>query len=87
MPVGVLSLHNERLASVWKEIYDEFYAVISEIVARIDPSAPAEAALARASLITSLVDGASLQHLPTVAAKLRMSGAISELAVRIARGI
>lgn len=87
LPIGVLSLHNEGLAAVWEEIYDEFYAVISEIVARIDPSVSSEAALARASLITSLIDGASLQHLPAVASKLRMSGAISELAVRIARGI
>lgn len=87
LPVGVLALHNERLASVWEEIYDEFYGVISEIVGRIDPTVTPDAALARASLITSLIDGASLQRLPAVAPRLRTSGAISDLAVRIARGI
>jgi AcrR family transcriptional regulator len=48
----------ELTASVWSTAYDE----VAAIVGRIDPEVGAVEARARAMLIVSLIDGASLQH-------------------------
>jgi AcrR family transcriptional regulator len=62
LTVGVLALHDERFAAVLHEIYQAFYAQIAALVSHIDPTATKLDATARAMLITSLVDGAALQH-------------------------
>lgn len=61
LPIAVLALRNERFAQVIAEIYAEFYTLMSDIVSAVDPSATLETAQRRAFLMTSLLDGASLQ--------------------------
>ena len=61
LPIAVLALRNERFAQVMAEIYAEFYTLMSDIVRAVDPSATVATAQRRAFLMTSLLDGASLQ--------------------------
>jgi AcrR family transcriptional regulator len=61
LPIAVLALHDPRFQRIISEIYAEFYAVMSDIVSAIDPTITAATAHRRAFLMTSLLDGASLQ--------------------------
>jgi len=61
LPIAVLALHDQRFERIISEIYAEFYALISDVVRVIDPSATTATAQQRAYLMTSLLDGASLQ--------------------------
>jgi len=88
LPIGLLALHDPRFASVLAEIYQEFYDVMVRLIRRVDPSAsPAQARL-RALVITSLLDGASLQtHATRNQRTVRaMSREVSRLAIAIAHG-
>jgi len=88
LPIGLLALHETRFASVLAEIYQDFYDVVAGLIRRIDPNAsPAQARL-RALLITSLLDGASLQtHANRNQRTVRaMSREVSRLAIAVAHG-
>lgn len=61
LPIAVLALHDPRFERIISEIYAEFYALMSDVVSAIDPAASAVTAQRRAFLMTSLLDGASLQ--------------------------
>jgi AcrR family transcriptional regulator len=61
LPIAVLALHDPRFDRIISEIYSEFYSVMTDIVSAIDPAATAATARQRAFLMTSLLDGASLQ--------------------------
>jgi AcrR family transcriptional regulator len=61
LPIAVLALHDPRFERIISEIYAEFYSLMSDVVRAIDPSATAATANRRAFLMTSLLDGASLQ--------------------------
>ena len=61
LPIAVLALRNERFQQVMAEIYAEFYSLMFDIVRAVDRSATASTAQRRAFLMTSLLDGASLQ--------------------------
>ena len=61
LPIAVLALHEPRFDGIISEIYAEFYTLMSDIVMAIDPSATPATAQRRAFLMTSLLDGASLQ--------------------------
>jgi len=61
LPIAVLALHDQRFERIISEIYAEFYTLMSDIVRAIDPSATTATAQRRAFLMTSLLDGASLQ--------------------------
>ncbi|NOX30813.1 MAG: TetR/AcrR family transcriptional regulator [Actinobacteria bacterium] len=88
LPIGLLALHEPRFASVLAEIYQKFYDVIASLICRIDPNAsPAQARL-RALVITSLLDGASLQTHATRSQRTvrAVSREVSRLAIAIAHG-
>jgi len=61
LPVAVLALHDQRFERIISEIYAEFYTLMSDIVRAIDPSTTTATAHQRGFLMTSLLDGASLQ--------------------------
>ena len=61
LPIAVLALHDPRFERTISEIYAEFYSLMSDIVSAIDPATTAATAKRRAFLMTSLLDGASLQ--------------------------
>ncbi len=61
LPIAVLALHDQRFQDTLCEIYATFYEILGNIVREIDPTATTAAARRRAVLITSLLDGASLQ--------------------------
>jgi len=88
LPIGLLALHEQRFAEVLAEIYHEFYDVIARLIRRIDPNASPAKARLRALLITSLLDGASLQTHATRNQRTvnAMSREVSRLAIAIAHG-
>ncbi len=61
LPIAVLALHDQRFERIISEIYAEFYTLMSDIVRAIDPSTTVATAHQRGFLMTSLLDGASLQ--------------------------
>ncbi len=61
LPIAVLALHDARLRQALSEIYATFHEMMSDAVREIDPSATPDIARRRAFLMTSLLDGASLQ--------------------------
>lgn len=63
LPIAVLALHNQRFEQVISEIYADFHGLMSDTVASIDPAATPAEVSQRAFLVTSLLDGASLQPL------------------------
>jgi len=88
LPIGLLALHEQRFAEVLADIYNEFYNVMAKLIRRVDPdTSPARARL-RALLITSLLDGASLQTHATRNQRMAnaMSLEVSGLAIAIAHG-
>lgn len=73
LPVAVLALHERRFHELLSEIYATFYDLMGAIVSEIDPRATPTMVKRRAVLMTSLLDGASLQpgrHDPAVADSL-----------------
>ncbi len=63
LPAGLLALHDATMAQVIDEVWLTFYDAIADCVRRIDPDADPDEARARAMVITSLLDGASLQRI------------------------
>jgi len=61
LPIAVLALHNKRFQQTLSEIYATFHELMCDIVTEIDPQATRNTAQRRAFLMTSLLDGASLQ--------------------------
>lgn len=61
LPVAVLALHDQRFQDTLSEIYATFYDLMGDIVSEIDPMASAAIVRRRAVLMTSLLDGASVQ--------------------------
>lgn len=56
-----LSMHNAGFRKLYRDIYVRFYAALEEIVGELNPTLPdAEIAL-RVRMITSLIDGSSMQ--------------------------
>ena len=88
IPIGALALHNERFAKLWAEIYGQFYAALDALIGEIDKTADAAQLRRRTMLITSLVDGASIQAFATdqQLIKLDFSHDIQRLAIAIAKG-
>ncbi len=86
-PVALLALHDERHATLRREIYRRFYAELAVVVRAVDPSATAQEARARAVLVTALVDGAALQlGVLGAAARRRLVADLTPVAVAIACG-
>lgn len=65
MPVGLLSLTDERFASIWEEMYNAFYAAMADHIQGLAPDLSSEQAQTRAILVTALIDGSSFQVFPT----------------------
>lgn len=88
LPIGVLALTNQRFGELWSETYDAFYAAITRLIRRIDPSITPSVALARAIAVTALLDGASIQpYRPTgPTSKKAMSKIFLKQALTIAKG-
>ena len=61
MTLALLAYHHERFARLNAEIYETFYAELGSLIRRIDPTADDREVTARAHLITSLLDGVSVQ--------------------------
>jgi len=61
LPIAVLALHDQRFERIISEIYAAFYTLMSDIVRAVDPAANQATAHQRGFLMTSLLDGASLQ--------------------------
>ena len=57
----MLALHDPRFERIISKIYADFYSLMSDIVSAIDPATTNATAKRRAFLMTSLLDGASLQ--------------------------
>ncbi len=86
--IGALSLHHERFERLWAEIYQQFYAVLGRLIEQIDPAASAQQIQLRATLITSLIDGATIQPYDPAAGRTKADIAreIERLAAKIAQG-
>ncbi|MEM9713340.1 MAG: TetR/AcrR family transcriptional regulator, partial [Actinomycetota bacterium] len=63
LPAGLLALHDETMARVIDEVWLTVYDAIADRVRLVDPHLDVDEARARAVLITSLLDGASLQRI------------------------
>ena len=61
MTLALLAYHHQRFARLNAEIYETFYAELGSLIRRIDPTADDREVTARAHLITSLLDGVSVQ--------------------------
>jgi AcrR family transcriptional regulator len=88
LPIAVLALHNRRFRKTLSEIYATFYELICDIVTDIDPHATQNTAQRRAFLITSLLDGASLQpgrNDPAISDSLVDD--LTQLTIAIAKGL
>jgi AcrR family transcriptional regulator len=87
-PLALLALHDARFASLHEEIYQRCYAEVAGIVRRVDPTASRAVAHHRATLISALVDGVSLQGDVLVGprSRRRTLGHVGRLALAIARG-
>jgi DNA-binding transcriptional regulator YbjK len=86
-PVALLALHDDRLATLRRDVYRRFYAELAAVVRAVDPGATAQDAKARAVLVTALVDGAALQlGVLGAAARGRLLADLTPVAVSIARG-
>lgn len=59
--LALLAFHHERFRRLNREIYDTFYAELAAVVRSADPTADQDEALARAHLITALLDGVAIQ--------------------------
>jgi AcrR family transcriptional regulator len=59
--LALLAFHHERFRRLNREIYDTFYAELAAVIRSADPTADHDEALARARLITALLDGVALQ--------------------------
>ncbi len=88
LPIGALSLPNQRLRRVWSGIYRAFYDAMGDLVERVDPGVTPEAAVTRAMKITALLDGAFIQAYMDLGPTSRaaMAPEFLEESVRIARG-
>ena len=88
LPVAVRALHDDRSASVIREIWEQFYAEFTSLVRRVDPEAGRTEARCRAMLIVTLLDGSSIQSYATSGRLSRraMAPELASAAVRIARG-
>ena len=86
-PLTLLAVHDQRFATVCREIYAAFYAELAVVVRRVDPTATAAQARSRAILITALVDGAAVQQTVIGAgARRRLLADLGRLAIGLARG-
>lgn len=86
-PMILLAVHDERFATVCREIYAAFYAELAVVVRRVDPTTTAAQARSRAILITALVDGAAVQQTVISApARRRLLADLGRLAIGLARG-
>lgn len=87
LPIAVLALHEERFEQVISEIYSDFHKLTADIVTAIDSSATPAIALQRAILMTSLLDGASLQPIRhTKRSRAALISELTQLATSIAAG-
>jgi AcrR family transcriptional regulator len=87
LSIGVLALHNDRFTDVIAEIYDQFHALMADLVRTIDPSVTPAVARRRAFLMTSVLDGASVQpgrNDPGISGSLVDD--VTQLVTSIARG-
>jgi AcrR family transcriptional regulator len=89
--LAFLAMHTARFRECRARIYAGFYAELSRLVGRLRPSADDEARLLATQLITSLIDGASMQMTAGASSSLRKRQArrlldeAIETAVQIAR--
>lgn len=88
MATGMLSVADERFAALCHEMYTSFYAVMTQHIHRLDPTATATDAHGRAILVTALIDGSSLQVYGTIGATTKdaMKDKFLAQALRIAKG-
>lgn len=88
MAIGMLSVADERFAALCHEMYTSFYAVMTQHIHRLDPTATATDAHGRAILVTALIDGSSLQVYGTSGATTKdaMKDEYLAQALRIAKG-
>ena len=87
LPIAVLALHDQRFERIISEIYADFYTLMSDIVRAVDPDANEATAHQRGFLMTSLLDGASLQPGRTdVAIRVSLVDDLKRLAASIATG-
>ncbi len=87
LPLAVLALHDQRFEQLISEIYLEFHTLMADIVTAIDRSATPAVAKHRAILMTSLLDGASLQPIRhTTSDRARLTAELTRLAHSIAAG-
>lgn len=86
-PMTLLAVHDERFATICREIYAAFYAELAAVVRRVDPTATAAQARSRAIVITALVDGAAVQQTVIgAAARRRLLADLGRLAIGVAQG-
>lgn len=86
-PMTLLAVHDERFATICREIYAAFYAELATVVRRVDPTATAAQARSRAIVITALVDGAAVQQTVVgAAARRRLLADLGRLAIGVAQG-
>lgn len=87
LPAGLLALHDETMARVIDEVWLTVYDAIADRVRLVDPHLDVDEARARAVLITSLLDGASLQRIDAAGIdRSRFVERTVEQAVAIASG-
>jgi len=72
--VGALATHNRQLMTVWAEVHEQIYGVISGLIQRFDSSVTPSQARIRAILVMALIEGAPAQV-------YRSSGATSATAM------
>jgi len=87
-PIGALALHDDRFKQLWNEVYGQFYVLLGALIERIDTAASASEIRVRAILITSLIDGATIQAYddPTRQQEQAVANEIEVLAAAIAVG-
>lgn len=59
--LSLLSYHDDRFRRLNREIYETFYAELSAVIRRVDASIAESEVLARARLITAVIDGVAVQ--------------------------
>ncbi len=59
--LSLLSYHDDRFRRLNSEIYETFYTELGDVIRRIDGSVDEPEVLARARLITALIDGVAVQ--------------------------
>ena len=59
--ISLLAIHKPRFRRLHREIYQQFYQAICDVLAEFEPKAPRAALMRKARLATSLLDGALSQ--------------------------